>query len=325
MFKKAYASRRCLIPIDGFFEWKDIFGTGKNKQPYAIAMKSGEPFALAGIWEKWRDPHTGEDIRTFCVVTCPPNEMMATIHDRMPVVLHQEDYERWLSTEPDSFDLMKPFPADLMTMWPITGSSAHRRTTLLTSSTRLNLPNEAPSFAALSGHSRDRPSRRSGHWTCNGHRWRHAGNWQRARPPARGRCSGELADMRRRRRRRPHAAGRLPSNSTGFSPRRARHAASSWRKIGTNGWSECVFALPGARSIAGSQTGNAVNWEKYSKGFYSDAHRHARLRGAGVWRGSFQLPCQARAAWAKREARLDLRSTTNLHCGVFIYFDPSQP
>lgn len=119
LFKHAYRSRRCLIPIDGFFEWKDIYGTGKNKQPYAIAMKSGEPFALAGLWDTWRDPKTDEDIRTFCVITCPPNEMMATIHDRMPVVLHRTDYERWLSPEPDPSDLMKPFPAELMTMWPI--------------------------------------------------------------------------------------------------------------------------------------------------------------------------------------------------------------
>ncbi len=103
MFKKAYACRRCLIPIDGFFEWKDIFGTGENKQPYAIAMNSGEPFALAGVWESWRNPETGEDIRTFCVITRPPNEMMATIHDRMPVILHREDYERWLSPEPDPY------------------------------------------------------------------------------------------------------------------------------------------------------------------------------------------------------------------------------
>ncbi|WP_331374772.1 SOS response-associated peptidase [Sinorhizobium chiapasense] len=119
MFKWAYANRRCLIPIDGFFEWKDIYSTGKNKQPYAIAMRSGEPFALAGIWETWRDPETDEDIRTFCVITCPPNDMMATIHDRMPVILHPEDYARWLSPEPDPYDLMTPFPAELMTMWPI--------------------------------------------------------------------------------------------------------------------------------------------------------------------------------------------------------------
>ncbi|KOF17755.1 hypothetical protein AC244_17190 [Ensifer adhaerens] len=119
MFRGAYKSRRCLVPIDGFFEWKDIHGTGKNKQPYAIAMKSGEPFVLAGIWETWRDPGTDEDIRTFCVVTCEPNEMMATIHDRMPVILHPEDYDRWISPEPEAADLMKPFPAELMTMWKI--------------------------------------------------------------------------------------------------------------------------------------------------------------------------------------------------------------
>ena len=74
------------LPIDGFFEWKDIYSTGKDKQPYAIAMKSGEPFALAAIWEMWRDPKTEERIRTFCVLTCEPNEMMATIHNRMLVI-----------------------------------------------------------------------------------------------------------------------------------------------------------------------------------------------------------------------------------------------
>jgi putative SOS response-associated peptidase YedK len=115
LFRRAYQQRRALMPIDGFFEWKDIFGTGKDKQPYAIAMKSGVPFALAAIWEMWRDPKTGEDIKTFCVLTCEPNEMMATIHNRMPVMLHGADYARWLM-DPDPSDLMKPYPADLMTM-----------------------------------------------------------------------------------------------------------------------------------------------------------------------------------------------------------------
>lgn len=83
------------------------------------ALKSGAPFALAGIWEYWRDPQTGEDIRSFAIITCEPNEMMATIHDRMPVLLQPEDYERWISSAEDPSDLMKPFPADLMTMWKI--------------------------------------------------------------------------------------------------------------------------------------------------------------------------------------------------------------
>jgi putative SOS response-associated peptidase YedK len=98
------------MPIDGFFEWKDIHGTGKNKQPYAIAMKNGSPFALAAVWDTWRDPLTGEDRRTFCVLTCEPNEMMATIHNRMPVVLGPADNHRWLMDE-DPRDLLKPFPA----------------------------------------------------------------------------------------------------------------------------------------------------------------------------------------------------------------------
>ena len=119
LFKFAYRSRRCLVPINGLFEWKDIYGTGKNKQPYAIAMADDSPFALAGLWETWKDTQTGIDIRTFAVVTCPPNDMMATIHDRMPLVLHREDYDRWLSPEPDPADLMKPYPAELMKMWPI--------------------------------------------------------------------------------------------------------------------------------------------------------------------------------------------------------------
>lgn len=119
LFRRPYASKRCLIPIDGFFEWKDIHGTGKDKQPFAIAMRDGSPFALAGIYDQWLNPETKEVVTTFCVVTCEPNEMMATIHDRMPVILDPTDYDRWIGPEPDPRDLMKPFPAERMTMWPI--------------------------------------------------------------------------------------------------------------------------------------------------------------------------------------------------------------
>lgn len=118
-FKKAYASRRCLVPVDGYFEWQRLDATGKKKQPYAIAMKDDEPFAMAGIWEEYADKTTGELIRTFAIVTCEPNTLMATIHDRMPVILAPADYMRWLGPEPDPRDLMKPYPSDLMKMWPI--------------------------------------------------------------------------------------------------------------------------------------------------------------------------------------------------------------
>ena len=131
-FRDAYRPRRCILPVDGFFEWKAIKGQ-KAKQPYAIAMKDGAPFGIAGIWENWKDPTTGEWVRTFAIITTDANELVADIHDRMPVILAPGDYARWLSDEPDPRDLMRPFSADLMRMWPI--------------STRVNKPeNDDPSI-----------------------------------------------------------------------------------------------------------------------------------------------------------------------------------
>jgi putative SOS response-associated peptidase YedK len=119
MFRAAYAKRRCLVPVDNFFEWAKLKGKGP-KQPYAVAMRSGEPFALAGIWESWRHPETDEVVRTFCVITTAANELIDTIHDRMPVILPPEAYDRWLApVEADPRDLLVPHPTDPMTMWPI--------------------------------------------------------------------------------------------------------------------------------------------------------------------------------------------------------------
>jgi putative SOS response-associated peptidase YedK len=110
--------RRCIVPVDGFFEWKAIKGQ-KAKQPYAIAMKDGSPFGLGGLWENWKDPRSGEWIRTFAIITTAANELVAEIHDCMPLILAPGDYVRWLSDEPDPRDLMRPFPSEPMRMWPI--------------------------------------------------------------------------------------------------------------------------------------------------------------------------------------------------------------
>ncbi len=91
----------------------------KAKQPYAIAMQDGRPFGLGGLWENWKEPASGEWIRTFAVITTDANELVAEIHDRMPLILTPGDYARWLSDEPDPHELMRPFPADSMRMWPI--------------------------------------------------------------------------------------------------------------------------------------------------------------------------------------------------------------
>jgi putative SOS response-associated peptidase YedK len=74
MFREAYGRRRCILPVDGFFEWKAIKGT-KAKQPFAIAMRDGSPFGIAGIWENWKDP-AGEWQRTFAIITVPSNELV---------------------------------------------------------------------------------------------------------------------------------------------------------------------------------------------------------------------------------------------------------
>jgi putative SOS response-associated peptidase YedK len=119
MFRAAYAKRRCIVPVDNFFEWKAVIGRSA-KQPYAIGMQTGEPFAIAGIWESWTDPGTGERVRTFCIITTTANALVATIHTRMPVILPPAAYARWLANiEPDPRDLLVPFAAEAMRMWPI--------------------------------------------------------------------------------------------------------------------------------------------------------------------------------------------------------------
>jgi putative SOS response-associated peptidase YedK len=130
MFREAYARRRCILPVDGFYEWKAIKGT-RAKQPFAIAMRDGSPFGIAGIWEKWRDPARNWQ-RTFAVITVPSNELVGQIHDRMPAILRPQQYDRWLSEEPDPRDLLQSYSAEVMRMWPI--------------STRVNKPeNDEPS------------------------------------------------------------------------------------------------------------------------------------------------------------------------------------
>ena len=114
-FRKAFEKRRCLVPVDGFFEWKKV---GNQKRPYMIAMADRAPFTLAGLWENWKDPESGEWVRTFTIITTDANELAAQLHDRMPVVIAPEDRERWLKGA-DPADLLKPFPAERMIMWPV--------------------------------------------------------------------------------------------------------------------------------------------------------------------------------------------------------------
>ena len=111
MFREAYRKRRCIVRMDGFFEWLAIKG-GKVKQPYVPRfMKDRSPFGLAGLWENWKNPATGEWVRTFCIITTAANELVGRIHDRMPAILRPEDYGRWLALDPDGPNLLQPFPS----------------------------------------------------------------------------------------------------------------------------------------------------------------------------------------------------------------------
>jgi putative SOS response-associated peptidase YedK len=119
-YREAFKKRRCLVPADAFYEWKRF--DAKTKKPYAIALKSGEPYALAGLWESWR-PKEGDPLETFTILTTDPNELMQSIHNRMPVILEPRDYDRWLdSANPQAppLDLLRPFPAEKMLAWPVT-------------------------------------------------------------------------------------------------------------------------------------------------------------------------------------------------------------
>ncbi|WP_119068060.1 SOS response-associated peptidase [Aggregatilinea lenta] len=120
-FRTAFARRRCLIVADGFYEWqKQASGP---KVPMYITLADHDVFGFAGLWEHWTEPDSGEAITTCTIITGPPNELIAPIHNRMPVILPREAHDTWL--DPDNNDtsalqsLLRPYPADAMTAYPV--------------------------------------------------------------------------------------------------------------------------------------------------------------------------------------------------------------
>jgi putative SOS response-associated peptidase YedK len=116
MFRSAFAGCRCLVPADGFYEWRALAGTAK--QPYRIGMLDDATYALGGVWSRWTPP-AGEPIDTFAIITTAANELMAKVHERMPVIIAPEDYERWLDPRQPVQDLLQPYPAELMKVYPV--------------------------------------------------------------------------------------------------------------------------------------------------------------------------------------------------------------
>jgi putative SOS response-associated peptidase YedK len=115
-YKRAFAKRRCIIPADGFYEWKAVPGQ-RRKQPMFVHRRDGEPMAFAGLWEAWREEGQEEWLRTCVIVTTTPNAVLAPIHDRMPVILPEDAWATWLDpdADPDTLKgLLVPPPNDLV-------------------------------------------------------------------------------------------------------------------------------------------------------------------------------------------------------------------
>jgi len=118
-FRESLKSRRCLIPADGFYEWKR---DGKTKQPFCFEVNQGQLFAFAGLWERWRNP-SGQWVKSCSILTTTPNAVTSAIHDRMPVILDRESYDLWL--DPGISDvlvvseLLKPYDDKAMRSYPV--------------------------------------------------------------------------------------------------------------------------------------------------------------------------------------------------------------
>lgn len=128
-FRSAFKKRRLLILTDGFYEWERKTADGAPKKPkdpkvpHLFQMADGRPFAFAGVWERWTDPETGEEVRSCSIVTTSANEKMDAIHDRMPVILPPEKWDTWLDPANEDTaaleELLVPFPSDQMKERPV--------------------------------------------------------------------------------------------------------------------------------------------------------------------------------------------------------------
>jgi putative SOS response-associated peptidase YedK len=118
-FREAFKRRRLIIPVDGYYEWQK---TGGRKQPYYYTMQDERPFGFAGLWDRWKSPE-GEVLETCTILTTEANNKAKEIHDRMPVILHAEDYDLWLGEDIRKLDLLKellrPYPSTEMIAYPV--------------------------------------------------------------------------------------------------------------------------------------------------------------------------------------------------------------
>jgi putative SOS response-associated peptidase YedK len=115
-FRDAFKRTRCLIPMSGYYEWQDTPG---GKQPWYFTARDGSPaLTTAGLWDEWRDRATGETLESCTMIITEPNDFVAEVHDRMPVLLTEKDFEPWL-TGTAGVELLKPAAEDVLQRWPV--------------------------------------------------------------------------------------------------------------------------------------------------------------------------------------------------------------
>ena len=148
MFRGALAKRRCIVPADAFYEWRAM---PDGKQPYAIARQDGAPLAFAGLWEGWQSPD-GDTVRSFAILTTVANTTMATLHERMPVILEAADWPRWLGEEEaDAAELMQPAASNILHLWPVSRAVNNVRNDGAELLDRVDDPHAPPPSMALPG------------------------------------------------------------------------------------------------------------------------------------------------------------------------------
>jgi putative SOS response-associated peptidase YedK len=133
-FKDAWRrGQRCLVVTNGFYEWKKLDPKGKLKQAYAVGMADDGEMVMAGLWSTWRNPANGEEIQSCTVLTCAPNDAMAEIHNRMPVILDESDWPKWLGEEPateqELLALLRPSPDERLKTWRVDNKVGNVRNT----------------------------------------------------------------------------------------------------------------------------------------------------------------------------------------------------
>jgi len=115
-FRDAFMRTRCLIPISGYYEWQDTPG---GKQPWYFTARDGSPaLTVAGLWDEWKDRETGQLLKSCTMIITQPNDFVAEVHDRMPVLLEERQFEPWLRGEA-GLEYLKPPPNDFLQKWPV--------------------------------------------------------------------------------------------------------------------------------------------------------------------------------------------------------------